>query len=117
MRKLTFVIVFVVSTLTLFAQRTELNLKQLATQDTVWCIQIFSTRNVHLVKPEMVAMMEEPAMVEPAHDGWNRILIPYATLDEAETSLLTWQRAHDNAFILPRTGKKLAKMQSLFTWK
>lgn len=117
MRKLTISILFALGALPLFAQRTEQNLKQLAAQDTVWCIQIFSTRNVHLVKPEMVAMMEEPALVEPAHNGWNRILIPYATLDEAETSLLTWQRAHDNAFILPRTGKKLAKMQSLFTWE
>lgn len=85
-------------------------------QDTLYCIQLFSTRNLHLVKPEMVSMTYDTVMVEFAHDGWNRVVVPYTTLEEADLMLHTWQRGHRNAFIVARPVAEVAKMVPLFTW-
>ena len=77
------------------------------TNDTLFCIQIMSTKTPQFIRAEHLAMCTlDSAMVEQAGDYY-RILFVYQTLDEAETMLYTWQRAHKDAFICRRTRKQV----------
>jgi hypothetical protein len=83
-------------------------------QDTLYCIQIMSTRNPHLIKPEMVTMLPDSAMIE--HDnGTYRIMFVYPDLETAETMLYSWQRAHKEAFITVRRRDQVQNFYPLFT--
>jgi len=86
---------------------------QLSAQN-YYCIQIMSTRNPHLIKPEMVTMLPDSAMVEDT-GGWYRIMFIYEDLETAEIMLTSWQRAHKEAFIVVRRREQVRKMYRLFS--
>jgi len=75
----------------------------IAQTDSIYCIQIMSTKNIHLVRAEHLAMCTlDTAHVEQSGQYY-RILIPYSSYDEAWFMLTTWQRAHKDAFITTRS--------------
>lgn len=76
--------------------------------DTVYCIQILSTRTPQYIRAEHLAMCTlDQAMVEQT-DTLYRIMFVYDTYEEAEIMLTTWKRAHKDAFICRRTRKQVA---------
>lgn len=85
-----------------------------ASAQQFYCIQIMSTRNPHLIKPEMVTMLPDSAMVEQ-YGGTYRIMFVYPDLETAEIMLYSWQRAHKDAFICVRTKEETEKFYPLFT--
>lgn len=77
----------------------------IAQTDSVYCIQIMSTKNIHLVRAEHLSMSTlDTAHVEKIGQ-YHRILIAYSSYDEAYFMLTTWQRAHKDAFITVRCRK------------
>ena len=77
----------------------------IAQTDSLYCIQIMSTKNIHLVRAEHLSMSTlDTAYVEQVGKQY-RILIAYTTYDEAWFMLTTWQRAHKDAFITVRCRK------------
>ena len=77
----------------------------IAQTDSIYCIQIMSTKNIHLVRAEHLSMSTlDTAHVEQV-GKYNRILIAYSSYDEAYFMLTTWQRAHKDAFITVRCRK------------
>jgi hypothetical protein len=77
--------------------------------DTVYCIQILSTRTPEYIRAEHLAMCTlDQAMVEQK-DSLYRIVFLYDTYEEAEIMLTTWKRAHKDAFICRRTRKQVAQ--------
>jgi len=84
-------------------------------QDSIYCIQIMSTKNPHLVRAEHLAMCDfDTAYYEKAGSQY-RILIPYDTYEEAWFMLTTWKRAHKDAFITVRTQKQFEKIKPFYT--
>lgn len=80
------------------------------TPDTLFCIQIMSTKTPQYIRAEHLAMCTlDQAMVEE-QDGWYRILFVYETEMEADYMIATWQRAHKDAFICRRTRKQVANL-------
>ena len=68
-------------------------------QDSVYCIQVMSTKNPHLVEWKHLSMctLDVPHVEKVGRQ--HRILIPYETFDEAYFMLDTWKRAHKTAFL------------------
>lgn len=110
MRNLILIITLSIGALNIFAQ--SVNKQQI---DSVWCIQLLSTRNIQLVKPEMLSAMDDNALVETAGD-WSRVLVVCESKEQADMYLYSWQRQHREAFIVLRDRKQIAKMYPLFTW-
>jgi hypothetical protein len=82
--------------------------------DSIYCIQILSTKNPHLVEWKHLNMCTlDVAHVEQVGNQY-RILIPYETFDEAWFMLTTWQRAHKDAFLTTRSKEYFDKNISKF---
>ena len=86
---------------------------QLSAQN-YYCVQVISTRNPHLLKPEMVSILPDTAKVEQAGE-WYRILFVYATQEEANIYHTSWLKQHSNAFICVRTKEQVERMYDLFS--
>jgi len=83
-------------------------------QDSIYCIQIMSTKNPHLVKWEQLQMCSlDVPHIEKVGKQY-RILIPYETYDEAWFMLDTWKRAHKTAFLTIRSKEYFDKNISKF---
>lgn len=79
--------------------------------DTVYCIQILSTRTPQYIRAEHLAMCTlDQAMVEQVGDYY-RILFVYETEEEADFMIATWKRAHKDAFICRRTRKQVEQLK------
>lgn len=79
--------------------------------DTVYCIQILSTRTPQYIRAEHLAMCTlDQAMVEQVGEYY-RILFVYETEEEADFMIATWQRAHKDAFICRRTRKQVEQLK------
>jgi hypothetical protein len=78
-----------------------------------YCIQIMSTKNIELVKPEHVIETLDTAYIEKS-GKWNRIMFVYPDDLTAWVYLHSWQRSYPDAFIVRRTKKQVEKMQVLF---
>lgn len=79
--------------------------------DTVYCIQILSTRTPQYIRAEHLAMCTlDQAMVEQVGDYY-RILFVYETEEEADFMIATWKRAHKDAFICRRTRKEVEQLK------
>jgi ABC-type antimicrobial peptide transport system ATPase subunit len=77
--------------------------------DSVYCIQILSTKNPHLVKWEQLQMCTlDVPHVEKVGKQY-RILIPYETYEEAWYMLDTWKRSHKTAFLTTRSKEYFEK--------
>ena len=86
------------------------------TSDTMYCIQILSTRHPEYIRAEHLAMCElEQAQVEQV-DSLFRIMLVYNTLEEAEIMLTTWKRAHKDAFICRRTSQQVLNYYQFYTY-
>ena len=86
------------------------------TLDTMYCIQILSTRHPEYIRAEHLAMCElEQAQVEQV-DSLYRIMFVYNTLEEAEIMLTTWKRAHKDAFICRRTSQQVLNYYQFYTY-
>lgn len=86
-----------------------------AQTDTMYCIQILSTRHPEFIRAEHLAMCTlEQAQVEQT-DSLYRIMFVYDTYEEAEIMLTTWKRAHKDAFICIRSRKQVSKYYSFYT--
>lgn len=85
-----------------------------AQTDTMYCVQILSTRHPEYVRAEHLAMCElDQALVEKT-DTLYRIMFAYDTFEEAEIMLTTWQRAHKDAFITTRSKKHFTQFVKPF---
>lgn len=83
-------------------------------QDSIYCIQIISTKKPHLVEWKHLAMCSlDVPHVEKVGKQY-RILIPYETYDEAWFMLDTWKRAHKTAFLTIRSKEYFEKNISKF---
>jgi len=82
-------------------------------QDSVYCIQLMSTKRIDLVRAEHLTMAQDQAYVEQA-GLYHRILIPYTTHEEAWFMLDTWKRAHKDAFITVRTKGQFEQHSKAF---
>lgn len=82
-------------------------------QDSIFCVQIMATRNVHLVKAEHIAMTFDSVFVEFGAE-YDKIIVPYSNLEECQLMLHTWQRCHKDAFIVRRTKKQVNDMVLLY---
>lgn len=109
MRAFFLIIGLLVSTSVLKAQSGQNN------NDTLYCIQVLSTRNPELLKPEMVSAMPDTAMVEQ-YGQFYRIMFVYNTYEEADIFLWSWRRQHKNAFLTVRTKQQVERMYPLFTF-
>jgi hypothetical protein len=84
-------------------------------QDTVYCIQIMSTKTPQYIRAEQLAMCTlDKAMVEQVGDYY-RIMFVYDTEMEADYMIATWQRSHKDAFITVRTRKQFEKIKPFYT--
>lgn len=87
-----------------------------AQTDTLYCIQILSTRHPEFIRAEHLAMCTiEQAQVEQT-DSLYRIMFVYDTYEEAEIMLTTWKRAHKDAFICTRTRKEISNYYPFYTY-
>jgi hypothetical protein len=83
--------------------------------DTLYCIQIMSTKTPQYIRAEHLAMCTlDKAMVEQVGDYY-RILFVYETEMEADYMIATWQRAHKDAFICRRTKEQVASFYPFIT--
>lgn len=86
-----------------------------AQTDTMYCIQILSTRHPEYVRAEHLAMCTlDNALVEQT-DSLYRIMFAYDTYEEAEIMLTTWKRAHKDAFITVRTREEYYNLKLFYT--
>jgi hypothetical protein len=86
-----------------------------AAQNTdYYCIQIMSTKNIELVKPEHVIETLDTAYVEK-FGKWHRVLLVYPDDLTAWVYLHSWKRAYPDAFIVRRSKRQVESMQVLFT--
>ena len=86
------------------------------TSDTMYCIQILSTRHPEYIRAEHLAMCElDQAQVEQV-DSLYRIMLVYNTFEEAEIMLTTWKRAHKDAFICHRTSQQVLNYYQFYTY-
>jgi hypothetical protein len=87
-----------------------------AQTDTLYCIQILSTRHPEFIRAEHLAMCTiEQAKVEQT-DSLYRIMFVYDTYEEAEIMLTTWKRAHKDAFICTRNRKQVSNYYPFYTY-
>jgi hypothetical protein len=86
------------------------------TPDTIWCVRLWSTFDIHLVKFEMITLNNEPLKVELTQNGLVHIWIPYTNKTEAERMLIVWKHEHPEASIHPKSSDAVEEMPLLFTW-
>ena len=83
--------------------------------DTLYCIQIMSTKTPQYIRAEHLAMCTlDSAQVEQVGE-WYRIMFVYETEMEADYMIATWQRAHKGAFICRRTREQVSKFYPFVT--
>ena len=110
MKTLTIILALFLS-VTAFSQET-------AKTGLYYCVQVLSTENPELLKPNQFNMMYEPAMVENVEvNGRNyyRIIFIYDSVDMQDSALHNWKHQHKNAIRVTRTKEQISKMYPLFT--
>jgi hypothetical protein len=84
-----------------------------------YCVQVCSTENPHLLKPEMVSIIPmDTAMVELAvvnNRMVSRILFVYETEDDQMTYHTSWLKQWHNAIMVTRTEEQVKNLFPLFT--
>lgn len=105
MKNLIFIISMLVSVIT-FAQN----------NDTLYCVQIMSTENPHLIKKKDVNFLLDTAYVEYAKVNGKdmyRILYVYDDKEVRDISHYSWLRVYTKAFKCTRTRKEFENMYPL----
>ena len=83
-----------------------------------YCVQVVSTENPELLKPEYFMMMYDPAMVEIAEVNgkkYYRIIFIYNSVDEQDSALHNWKFQYKNAIRVTRNKQQISKMYPLFS--
>jgi len=85
--------------------------------DTLYCVQILSTENPHLIKKRDVNFLLDTAYVEYAKINGKhmyRILYVYEDPMERDVAHYSWLRAYSKSFKCTRTRKEYENMFPLF---
>lgn len=93
-------------------------LATLSYSQTYYCVQVCSTPNPHLLKPEMVSVLPDTAMIEFTTINGKRharILFCYLTEEEQSVAHTSWLKQWHDAMRVTRTSEQVRKMQPLFT--
>jgi hypothetical protein len=108
MRTLIFSTLFLLSSFVTFAQSNKV----------YFCVQVCSTENPHLLKPDMVSLFSaDTAMVELAvieNRMLSRILFVYETKEEQIAAHQNWLRYWPDAIIFTRTERQFRNLFKLF---
>lgn len=96
------------------------NAQNLETKNTglYYCLQIISTENPQLLKPSMLATINQEAMVEMAvvnGKKWYRIILVYNSTSQQESSFNSIRLEFPNVIKLTRTKFQVESMFPLFT--
>lgn len=86
-----------------------------AQTDTVYCIQILSTKTPEYVTAEQLNIMPFDTVMYEQAGAYYRLIVVYTDLFEAEISLASWQRAYSDAFICRRTFAQAAQLKKFYT--
>ena len=91
------------------------------TEKIYYCVQVCSTENPHLLKPEMVSIIPmDTAMVETVTVNgkkMSRILFVYETEDDQMVYHTSWLKQWHDAMMVTRTASQVAKLRKLFTYE
>jgi hypothetical protein len=86
-----------------------------AQTDTMYCIQILSTKTPEYVTAEQLNIMPFDTVMYEQAGNYYRLMIVYTDLFEAEISLASWQRAYSDAFICRRTFAQALQLKKFYT--
>jgi hypothetical protein len=86
-----------------------------AQTDTLYCIQILSTKTPEYVTAEQLNIMPFDTVMYEQAGNYYRLMIIYTDLFEAEISLASWQRAYSDAFICRRTFAQASQLKKFYT--
>ena len=79
-----------------------------------YCVQVCATRNPELLRPEMISILPDTAMVEQAGE-WFRILFVYESYEQAMIYHTSWLKQWHGAIIVKRTDEQILKLTKLFS--
>ena len=79
-----------------------------------YCVQVCATRNPELLRPEMISILPDTAMVEQAGE-WFRILFVYESYEEAMIMHTSWLKQWSGAIIVKRTDEQILKLTKLYS--
>ncbi len=79
-----------------------------------YCVQVCATRNPELLRPEMISILPDTAMVEQAGE-WFRIMFVYDSYEEAMIYHTSWLKQWSEAIIVKRTEKQIKQLTKLFS--
>lgn len=92
------------------------SLSAAAQSDTLYCVQIISTQNPQLLRPEMISILPDSAMVEYTGSTY-RIMFVYPDYEQAMIAHSSWIKQHSGAFITKRTRKQVKQFYNLYTYE
>ncbi len=79
-----------------------------------YCVQVCATRNPELLRPEMISILPDTALVEQSGE-WFRILFVYESYEEAMIYHTSWLKQWSGAIIVKRTDEQILKLTKLFS--
>jgi hypothetical protein len=79
-----------------------------------YCVQVCATRNPELLRPEMISILPDTALVEQAGE-WFRILFVYDSYEEAMIYHTSWLKQWHGAIIVKRTDEQILKLTKLYS--
>jgi hypothetical protein len=79
-----------------------------------YCVQVCATRNPELLRPEMISILPDTAMVEQAGE-WFRILFVYESYEEAMIYHTSWLKQWSGAIVVKRTDEQIKQLTKLYS--
>ncbi len=79
-----------------------------------YCVQVCATRNPELLRPEMISILPDTALVEQSGE-WFRIMFVYDTYEDAMIMHTSWLKQWHGAIIVKRTDEQILKLTKLFS--
>ena len=79
-----------------------------------YCVQVCATRNPELLKPEMISILPDTALVEQSGE-WFRIMFVYESYEEAMIYHTSWLKQWHGAIIVKRTDEQIKQLTKLFS--
>lgn len=106
--KTLFTILFTIVSITIYAQSTS----------TCGCIQVLSTPNIHMIKPEQFAFTTDTALVEKAivnNKETNRILFCYNNFNKAISLMNEFAKHFPTIVVIERKSNQIETLPKLFS--
>jgi hypothetical protein len=79
-----------------------------------YCVQVCATRNPELLRPEMISILPDTALVEQAGE-WFRILFVYKSYEEAMIYHTSWLKQWSGAIVVKRTDEQIKQLTKLYS--